>query len=397
MKKIKNFVALGLAGAMFFGSTFTVSAAQATPAAQAVTESTARVVTGTGYNVAIATEIYSIEVPTQATVDKLFDFDVDPQGLVTATAAKKYGDGVTIGENTGLLFPNYSDDFSKVTGVSDTSDPLVITNKSSKGVKLDIAAKYVAGSGDYAGGYSTTPDFSGQGDNQKGVYFGLTQSGDLGNYFDATGIGGNATTYRYNAIKSSASQYETKVQTAAAIGAQSASYVYALKADAKDFSTYEFQIEGQLNDEMAESTWYTVASHGVTPKTFGTLQLTFTASLISAEDAYDKHGVAYIRPSDGVMVVGKAEENGHPAGDLGETKAAAVIINEKGNGVAPTVDNAAGFSIITWDQILTTFGYSGDTYAIGTDNATELMNKLQTVTFTYGNNKYYADVIVAQF
>jgi hypothetical protein len=389
MKNIKKLVALGLVGVMVIGSSVTTFAAIGDEGSDVTA-------TGQGANVSIATEVYSITVPTQDTIDKLFDYDVDPQGLVAKTAGARYGDGVTVGTNTGVIFPNYNEDLSKVVGVSDTSDPLVITNKSSKGVKLDIESKYVKGSATYAGDFSTTSDFSGTGDDAKGIYFGIKQSGDLEHFVDETGIGGSATTYEFNAVRSSADQYETKA-TAGTIGGAN-TYTFTLKDGAKDFATYEFVLTGQLNDDMPEATWYDVADHGVTAKTFGTVSVKFTPSMISSKTAYDKHGIAVIRPSDGIMIIGKAEENGHPAGDLDdETKPAAVIINEKGSGFAPATANAGGFGIVLWSEVLTAYGYSGDDYAIGTDNATELMNKLQTVTFTYGGNKYYADVIVAQF
>jgi hypothetical protein len=385
MKNLKKYVALGLIGTMVLGSSITAFAGDGD-----ATEATAVNVEGTGANVAISTEVYSVTLPTAETMAKLFDYDVDPQGLVGATAGARYGSNITVGDNTGVLFPNYDETLANVTGVSDTSDALVITNKSSKGIKLSITCK-LDGTGTYAGDYSSTPDFSGTGDSAKGLYFGIRQSGDLEKSFDETGIGGVATAVT-NAAKSSADQYVTKA-TASTAGAAT-SYTYVLKDGAEDFATYKFYVTGQLNDEVAESTWYTVSNHAVTGKTFKPIKLTFTPSLISATDAYDKAGEAILNLTDGTLYLGKA--GGLAAGDGGfaeDTKALAVTINEKATTVAtPAGDNVLGFTQVSWTEVLSTFGYSGDEYAISTDKGKELLQKINTVTFTYNGEKYYADV-----
>jgi hypothetical protein len=386
MLNSKKILAIGLTGAMVLCSSV--------PSFAALGEESAEVTaTGAGLAVAADMEIYSVELPTQDKMDKLFDFDVDPQGLVAETAGKKYGDNITVGDNTGVLFPNYSADGSSVTGVSDTSDSLIVTNKSSKGVKLEIACK-LDGSGTYAAGYSTTPDFSGgtgaTADSTKGLYFGLRQSGDIEHYFDGTGVAGSATTYKENAVASSADQYEVTA-TAGAAGT-AGSYSYALKTGAEDFATYEFVVTGQLNDMVAESSWYTIANHEVTAKTFNSVQLKFTPSLITSKTSYDKKGVAYMNDA-GVIILGKAGSAAD--GGFGETKPTNVIINGKDTTkiAAPQTANAAGYGVILWTDVLSAYGYTGDDYAIGSDNANELIEKINTVTFEIDGNNYYADVI----
>ncbi len=380
MKNLKKYVALGLIGTMVMGSSLTAFAGIGDEDAEVTG-------TGTGANMAIDTEVYSVAVPTQDAIDKLFDFDVDPQGLVAASAGARYGSSVKIGDNTGVLFPNYDEALTNITGVSDTSSDLVITNKSSKGIKLAITCKIDKGTATYDGGYSTTPDFSGTGDDGKGLYFGLIQSGDVEKKFDETGI------TDVNAAKSSADQYEVTATVAAPGAAES--YTYGLKTGADKFATYKFAVTAQLNPIMAESTWYTVADHAVTAKTFGTVQLKFTPSLISAKNAYDKAGDAYLDKSSGTLYVGnKGMDPSIADNGFGDTKVASVIVNEKATSITPSSNNVAGCSVVTWSEILTAYGYTtnADDFKIGSDNATELMSKINTVTFTFNGNKYYADV-----
>lgn len=84
-----------------------------------------------------AEELVHVELPTFPEEDgSVFDFIMDPQGLIEATGAAKYG-GASFEEGGTLYFKNEEGDYA----YSSKSDRLTVTNKSDVPVEVTVTAK----------------------------------------------------------------------------------------------------------------------------------------------------------------------------------------------------------------------------------------------------------------
>jgi len=86
-------------------------------------------------------EIYDVELPTLAE-ESVFNYVLDPQGIITATDAIMYG-GVPFEKGATLFFENSKGDY----GVSSRSDLLTVTNKSTIPVKISVYANITPADG----------------------------------------------------------------------------------------------------------------------------------------------------------------------------------------------------------------------------------------------------------
>lgn len=82
-----------------------------------------------------AKEVFDIELPTLAE-ESIFNYILDPQGIITATDAIMYG-GIPFEEGATLFFENGEGAY----GLSSRSDLLQVTNKSTTSVRIYVYAK----------------------------------------------------------------------------------------------------------------------------------------------------------------------------------------------------------------------------------------------------------------
>ena len=367
---LKKLVTVGLTLTMVLGSTFTVFAGDVTTPAETTTD-------GTSDLAYVNMDVYKIEVPTDAVLQNALTYMADPQNLVLQTQAAAYGlseNAVALEEaaavNTGIWFRTLSENSTaaenaNTVGISSKSDGYVIKNKSSRGVLLDVAAKMVKGSTTYAGGYSTTSDFSATGDDVKGLYFGLKATNEV----DEKALDETGATFK-NVALSAADKYEVKYNSG---------YSYGLKADADNFPTYSFEITGALNHDVADTTWATVADNGsVTQKTLPTIQVKYTPSLIK-----DKAAVAIV--GDGAIYISKADVEG----GFGETKPTAMTINGKTVTANKIEDNVDGYVVVSWANMCEAYGYTEDNVG---DNGDAVWSVAKTIQFTANGVDYVAEV-----
>ena len=270
MKHLNKVAALGLAVSMVLGSSVMVLAEDVTSNVAAENE---KEITGTGVESYVNKNVMKVTLPTLANV---FNYKVDPQGLVAET---KSFDGVAVESvaDSGVLFKN-TDAAGKVTA-SNTSDAVTITNKSSIPVEIGVKAKLTAASGGLAlSTLADSADFTTDDNKTKALYIGLIPTND-----SEKALSGDDTTAD-NILLSGADQYETKNTTGS-------TYTYAEKADA-EFPEFSFYLTGAINKDLAMTTWATVANDGtVTTKNPPTVSVKFT--LTKVEDALEAAIDAY--------------------------------------------------------------------------------------------------------
>lgn len=365
--KLRKMVTLGLTTVMAFGCVISVNAADPDPTTQTVSTNNAPVQADgsaalEGY---INDQVFSIEVPTQAVMDRIVSYTVDPQGLVKETNAKKYAEsGLTVADST-VLFQNYTD--GAITGLSGTSDALTITNKSSRAVDLAVDVKLTASANDaYNGGYSTTADFSGTNDSAKGLYLGLYATGE-----DARALTETSSTFD-NVLLSAGDKYVK--DWSAEDG-----YTYELDENATDLPTYSFIVVGATNPDAADNTFASIASDGtITTKGMPSITLKFTPKLSTAKEA--------LAVWDGdTLYVYKASATDN--GGFGSTAPAAsdVKVNGKELKAAPTM--VEGYVAITWEQVWKAFGYTKEE-----DVAEDVANGITVVELKVGGVDYIAQI-----
>jgi hypothetical protein len=243
MKIMKRLLALGLVGTMVIGGSLTAFATDPTGAS-----GTAITGTGTAANLNVDQVVYSVTVPTNAAMTAALSYKVDPQLL-----AYQKGDAT---DKAGVLFKNGSGSEAKYSGKSDS---LKIVSKSSIPISIKIEPKLTAAtaaSGEfvYAGGQSTTEDFSGTNDGTKGLYLGLHSTNEVAKALDTT-----ALDYT-NLLYSAKDLFEVS-------GTVDAGYTYAIPSTVTEgFPEYEFYLTGAINPDVATTTWMTYGTDNVTVK-----------------------------------------------------------------------------------------------------------------------------------
>lgn len=361
MKKMNKVMALGLATTMLLGSTVTAFAAPG-DSAEAVTGG------GTGSGAAVHMDVYSVTVPTGDALTKAFDFVVDPDGLVAKTEAA-FGEDVTLGDNAGVLFKGETKD-SKLQ-VSGTSKELPIINKSAKIVSLKIepVVKDSTASDKYAAGYSSTKDFSGSGDDEKGLYFGLIATGEAEKALSATAATINSV------ILSDADEYELKATNAS----NATTYSYAAK-DGAEGKTYNLQVTAALNYALPESTWKKIEDAATTALGMPTLEIKFTPTQVKAkagQAATDADGNIWF-----AVPTGTDEDGG-----LGTTAPSDVTWNGK----TVTASVEAGWGKITWADLIDAYNTAmGTDFDADTDDPTAIYSQ-NIIQWTTNGQAYYAE------
>ena len=243
MYNFKRIAALGLAFTMVLGSGVTAFAEDNDVTAN---QSSATEITGTGTEDYVNKNVMKVTLPTADRMNEIFDYRLDPQGLIAKS--KSYAGTAVTGTATGMVFLNTAN--GKNT-ISNTSDPLTITNKSSIPVDMSVEVKLTAAdSGLALTTVSDTSDFKDADgdDNGKAIYLGLKATNDVERALSGTAITPDTT------LLSGESQYTAAWNTD--------KYEWAPIASPK-WKDYTFTVTGAINTALENSTWATVSDAGV--------------------------------------------------------------------------------------------------------------------------------------
>lgn len=357
MKNFKRLVALGLVGTMVMGGTITAFAADGDNKAEVTG-------TGTAGDLVVDNVIYSLTIPTAASVTQTLSYKVDPQGL----AAKK-GD---VAAGSTVLFKNGTGAEAKY---SSKSDSFKFVSKSSVPIELTIKpvlkpATAASGEHVYAGGYSTTSDFSGDGDDAKGLYLGIHSTNEV-----------------EKALSETALDYKNLIYSArdlfAVDGSYDAGYTFALPASVEEskLPTYEFYVTGALNPDMPTATWIKYAADEVTVESkaaMPTIELKYTPTALTAAT---KTAVAKWDKNYNITI--KKETATETDGGFPETGATVTV-----NGKAVTSTVSKGVITLKWEDIAKAYDSSYTASKYGT----ELNTADQAVVVTVPNDGTYYGV-----
>jgi len=412
MRNFKRLAALGMSAVMMAGSVMPVMAASDTrgredqdtagTVADGVLTPTAYTANGTGTVEGVVSDtVFKINVPTQAALDQILSFTVDPQQLVYKTNGGRYGEA-EIEEGATVLFKNVVESETAgtytVAGVSSTSDELTIINMSSKpieiGVECNLAYDDDAADTKYSGGYSTSNEFADDGEvvnRDKGLYIGMIATGQVQQSL------AEATTDESGEVTPAAKFINTALGAAGAYeyGYDSANdkYTYSIPADAEfDYPTYSFQFTGLTNPAVDIETWATKSYDGngqvlLTARDVPHITLVFTpqvvdAALVSAavveeEGDEENPGTTYLHieslnPKEAVT---EEDEEGnvttispYDGGILGETVTSVrvngkeIYVDEDGNPAAVfdiTAAQSKGFVNIPMADIIAAYKKAG--------------------------------------
>lgn len=359
--KMKKFLAVAMAATMVVGSGMT---AMATGSGTDITSDGSGTITGSGTEAFANKNVMKVTVPT--TLTNLFDYKIDPQGLVTET--KNYdGTTVTVDEQKapqGLVFKNAGNK------ISNESDPVTITNKSSIPVKMGITVTLTPASGGLTTSQLASSDEFATG---KVIYLGLKSTNEFEKALDS------ASVTSANILLSGASQYAPKYE--------SGSYKWAEKDNAK-FSDFTFSLTGAIDKNVAYDTWATVDAQGnVTEKNPPAVSVKF--DLTGVKDALPG-GVGF---DDGKLWFWYADAaNADEDGELGETAPTSVTINGKSLTTISDAKMESGFVSIEEDKVFALF--KSGTLTDAEKTAIRGYVKAMEVTFGSGANTvtYYGEV-----
>lgn len=375
MRNFKKFAALIVSLTMVAGSTMTAFATDVTSNTASGSEPE---ITGAGTEAYVDRNVMKVTLPT--TLTGLFDYKVDPDGLINTT--KAYGSQTleSVTDTTGVVFKNKVDDTKY--SASNYSDPVKVINKSSIPVKIGVSATLTAAQTQPIAltALAKTPDFSATGDDAKALYIGVWPSNDR-----LTALGASAVTID-NSLLSARDKYEVTVN-------DSGAYVFAPKDGAEGYPEFSFYLTGAVNKDAADSTWYTEAQDGTrTANTPPTVSVKFT--LTAVKDAKD----AEILYANDAYWVSKASKADAADGEFGTSIPAAVTVNGKTVSVASGtgVSMTSGYVQIPIKDVALAFGYDSATAAALTDaQKAELVGLVKSVSVTYGTSPaiaYYGEI-----
>jgi hypothetical protein len=380
MKNFKKLVALGMTAVMLMGN-MTAFAAEGDQDDPEVIS-----VSGNGTESYVDKEVFKINVPTNAAT--AFNFAVDPGRLVNETKGAEFGLTSEVTDE-GVFFKNMNaTDKTKVDKVSNTSDKFTITNKSSVGVTLVVSANLVDGTDDedskFTGSFSSTPDFGytleagtqKTADKAAALYFGLRADNEIEKSLSATEKSFN------NSILTAYDKYEVKYADG---------YTFTLKADAKDFPTYSFEMFGQLNFDASDDNWTYVDKNNKTQaKVMPAISVKFTPVPVTGA----KKALAFKGdPNTGDLWMSKP--NGTEEDGKFDTKPTAIYLNGKAVEASKIQDpnaEANGHWIhISWDDICYAWGYT-DPSKVTPEEEAAIWDAVKTIKATVGTESYYAEV-----
>lgn len=377
MKGFKKIVALGVAATMMMGSSLTAFAASTTQdlssASAGALAGAEQTVEGAGSANYLFKKVFKVTVPTSAEANKVFAYYTDPQGLIVETEAAQIG-AVEITDDTGVFFTN-RDETGTAVAISSTSDPLTLVNKSTSAVEIGVKVKLAEEtSGQYTSGYSTTADFTGTGDAAKGVYLGLSSTGNAVEALSATEA--TLTNYAKSAYPLFAVTWDTTNST----------YKFDIpEANEGAEPVYQFVVNGALNKALADKTWYAETSGQ--PLTAGAalkmpkIELKYTPTYVDARPclaAYGDDGVAMWNYDDTAFATGDA---------IATATVAAVKVNNAAVSSVTALEED-GTILIPYTDIMTALGIDPDE-----EGALDIMvERLQGVQATINGIVMYANI-----
>lgn len=174
-------------------------------------------------------DIYQVVLPT--VTEDMFNFIIDPQGLINKTDGAAY-DGKTF-EEGGTLFFERKDGKSE-EDYSSTSDAITITNRSSMAIDVSVEVSVEAESLE---GITLTDDKEFQDDTGASLYLALTD----GETVTPISTDGVSMTVTVDASPEGAYEY--------AYDEESGEYTYEMSSDLSgiEFPEYSFQLVGAAN------------------------------------------------------------------------------------------------------------------------------------------------------
>ncbi len=177
----------------------------------------------------INTDVYEVVLP--AVTDEIFDFIIDPYGLLNHTNGAAY-EGKTFQENSTLFF--HRSDGTARTDYSNVSDPVTITNMSSKAINVSVDISIDESS---LGGIGLTGDKEFADDTGASIYMALVDG------VNEAPIGAEGISMEAAIAAAPEGAYEYRYDS------ESGEYTYGLKGDTNgiEFGTYSFQLTGAAN------------------------------------------------------------------------------------------------------------------------------------------------------
>lgn len=372
--KFKKIAALALATTMALGCSLTAFAAD-TEVTASTGNGTGSEATGAGSTGWYDSNVMKVVVPTLANA---FDYKVDPEGAVSQSKNYEGTEVTSVADETGLVFKNKDGDKFKVTN---SSDPFVITNKSSIPVEVSVTYKATVANTDPLAidNFSTTADFSGEGDSAKALYIALLPTNDKAQVFNKETAGQTFTT----TLLSGEDGYEVKWN--------SDKYEYTAISDYDKWPTSSFVATGAINKDLPLTTWYvpkageTAAKAKNVPSLSVTYKFTAVENALSASTYWLDDQTLYIWKTSAADFVTDGE---FTADSL------AVAVNGKVIAGAAIDTQYKGHVKLSLEQIATAFGY---TWADMTaDEKVALKGMVKTVKVTQkageGTKIYYGEL-----
>lgn len=177
----------------------------------------------------VNTDIYQVVMPTNA--EGVFDFILDPQGLINETGAAAY-DGKIFEEDSTVFFRRMDGEVEE--DYSSKSDAVTIVNKSSMAVDVSLKVEVVASSME---GIAMTDDGEFKDDTSASLYLAV----DDGENVVPIGKGGASIETTIDAAPDGAYEY--------AYDSENDRYSYGLRGDLEDdvFDEYSFRLVGAAN------------------------------------------------------------------------------------------------------------------------------------------------------
>lgn len=177
----------------------------------------------------VNTDIYQVVMPTNA--EGVFDFILDPQGLINETGAAAY-DGKTFEEDSTVFFRRMDGEVEE--DYSSKSDAVTIVNKSSMAVDVSLKVEVVASSME---GIAMTDDGEFKDDTSASLYLAV----DDGENVVPIGKGGASIETTIGAAPDGAYEY--------AYDSENDRYTYGLRGDLDEdvFDAYSFRLVGAAN------------------------------------------------------------------------------------------------------------------------------------------------------
>lgn len=177
----------------------------------------------------VNTDIYQVVMPTNA--EGVFDFILDPQGLINETNGAAY-DGQTFEKDSTVFFRRMDEEAEE--DYSSKSDAVTITNKSSMAVDVSLKVEVVASSIE---GIMMTDDGEFKDDTGASLYLAI----DDGENVVPIGKDGVSIETTIDAAPDGAYEY--------AYDSENNRYTYGLRNDLDDtvFDEYSFRLVGAAN------------------------------------------------------------------------------------------------------------------------------------------------------